>query len=49
MTHLDLIAELMGLDETPDSKPRTMVKVGNQRNKDFEKQFMREAAANKFR
>jgi hypothetical protein len=26
-----------------------MVKVGNQRNKDFEKQFMREAAANKFR
>jgi LPS sulfotransferase NodH len=49
MTHLDLIAELMGLDETPDSKPRTMVKVGNQRNKDFEKQFMMEAAENKYR
>lgn len=49
MTHLDRIAKLVGLTEVPDRKPRTMVKVGNQRNKDFEKQFLRQAAENKFR
>lgn len=49
MTHLDQMAGLVGLEEVPDRKPRTMVKVGNKRNIDFEKQFMREAAENKYR
>lgn len=49
MTHLDSLAKIVGLSDAPVRKPRTMVKVGNQRNEDFEKQFLKQAAENKFR
>lgn len=49
MKHLDLMAECVGLQEQVPRKPRTMVKVGNQLNQNFEKNFMRDAAERKFR
>lgn len=49
MGHLDRIADSIGLSELPERKPRKMVKVGNQLNKEFEKKFFKEAADNKFR
>ena len=49
MTHLDKFAQLMNIEEPINRKPRKMVKVGNQRNLDFEKEFMRVAAENGFR
>ena len=49
MGHLDQMARAVGLEGTPNRKPRTMVKIGNQRNKDFEKRFMREAAEQNYR
>jgi len=49
MGHLDQLAELAGLDEEPERQPRKMVKVGNQRNSDFEKLFMADAAQRQYR
>jgi LPS sulfotransferase NodH len=49
MTHLDKLARLVDLDGPLDRTPRKMVKVGNQRNLDFEKKFMQIAAAKKFK
>lgn len=49
MTHLDQLAQLMNIEEPIHRKPRKMVKVGNKRNVEFEKEFMRIAAEKKFR
>ena len=48
MTHLDVMAGLIGLDVEPERQPRTMVKMGNSRNRDWREQFFRDAAANRF-
>ena len=48
MTHLDAIAGLIGLEGEPERQPRTMVKMGNSRNRDWRERFFRDAAANRF-
>lgn len=49
MKHLDRMAELVGLKSTPSRQQRAMVKIGNERNKEFEKRFLRDAAEKKYR
>lgn len=48
MTHLDAIAGLIGLEVEPERQPRTMVKMGNSRNRDWRERFFHDAAANRF-
>jgi LPS sulfotransferase NodH len=48
MDYLGKLAQLIDLDVPLKCKPRSMVKIGNNRNLEFEKEFMRIAAARNF-
>lgn len=48
MGHLDVMAERVGLTEAPPRKPRVMVKLGNEKNKEWRDHFFADAAEKKF-
>ena len=49
MTHLDVIAQIIGLDGPLTKTPRKLVKMANQRNQNWRARFFADAAAKKFR
>ena len=48
MGHLDVFAGMVGLTDRPERKPRAMVKVGNQKNKNWRERFFQDAAKNNY-
>lgn len=48
MGHLDVFAEMVGLSEKPAHTERKMVKMGNEKNKNWRERFYVDAARNNF-
>lgn len=48
MGHLDIIAQLAGIDEPLEKQPRKLVKLANDKNKTWKDRFYRDAALNDF-
>lgn len=48
MSHLDLLAKMVGLTERPERRPRSMVKVGNNKNRRWRDRFYNDVASRSF-